>query len=112
MRPILFAGLVIALCGCSSQKQIVLGVMPAVSTLVTVSSARPGAPITVKGTMVEKCPVAGCWFMLRDKSGVIRVDTKNAGFVVLDVPLNTPVKVSGTLKTSGEWMIAATGMSY
>jgi uncharacterized protein YdeI (BOF family) len=112
MRYILFAGLLITLSGCSPQKQIVLGVIPAAATIVTISGAKPGAPVTVKGTMVEKCPVAGCWFMLRDKSGVIRVDTKNAGFVVLDVPLNTPVRVSGTLKTSGERIIAATGMSY
>ncbi len=112
MHSILFPGLVIALCGCSSHKQVVLGIMPAAATIVTVSGAKPGAPITVKGNMVEKCPVAGCWFMLRDKSGVIRVDTKNAGFVVLDVPLNTTVKVTGTLKSSGERLIAATGMSY
>jgi hypothetical protein len=56
----------------------------------------------VAGEVVEKCPVAGCWFDLRDESGTIRVDTKNAGFVVLDVPLHTRMTVAGRVRTKGE----------
>jgi uncharacterized protein YdeI (BOF family) len=112
MRAAIFVGLVLLVGGCSSKQETVLGKRPTDGKFVQVSALAPGSLVTVKGVIVEKCPVAGCWFMLRDKSGVIRVDTKSSGFVVLDVPLNTTVKVSGTLKTAGERMIAATGMSY
>ena len=60
--------------------------------------------------MIEKCPTAGCWFMLRDQSGVVRVDTKAAGFVVSDIPLNTKVTVAGKVKSTAERQIAATGL--
>ena len=50
--------------------------------------------------------------MLRDKTGAIKVDTKDAGFVVTDVPVGAPVTVSGTLAAGGERRIAATGLLY
>lgn len=76
-------------------------------------SAAPGDVVTVKGEMVEKCPVAGCWFDVRDSSGVLRVDTKAAGFVVLDVPLHTQVVVSGRVAKQGtERVVDATGLRY
>jgi uncharacterized protein YdeI (BOF family) len=62
---------------------------------------------------VEKCPVAGCWFVLRDQTGTIRVDTKNGGFVVVDVPLKTTVVVAGQIATNGsERFLDATGVRY
>jgi hypothetical protein len=63
--------------------------------------------------MVEKCPVAGCWFRLRDDTGIIKVDTKSAGFAVVKVPLETRVTITGTVITeSDEVFIAATGLRY
>jgi len=63
--------------------------------------------------MTQKCPVAGCWFMLRDDTGTIKVDTKNAGFVVVDVPLNASMTVAGRVATNGtERFIDATGLRY
>jgi len=63
--------------------------------------------------MIEKCPVAGCWFVVRDDSGKIKVDTKNAGFVVVDVPLQMPVLIAGRVATNGaERFIDATGVRY
>ena len=63
--------------------------------------------------MAKKCPVAGCWFMLQDKTGTIKVDTKNAGFVVVDVPLNTALTVAGRVVTNGnERLIEASGVRY
>lgn len=90
-----------------------MGKPPAEGPIVMVSAVKPlGKPVTVHGTMIEKCPVAGCWFMLRDKSGIIKVDTKNAGFVVSEIPVNTEVTVTGTPAKTGEARIAATGMRY
>lgn len=63
--------------------------------------------------MFEKCPVAGCWFRLRDRTGTIKVDTKAAGFVVVKVPLATTVTVSGKVVADGdEVMIEAAGVRY
>jgi uncharacterized protein YdeI (BOF family) len=76
-----------------------------------------GAPrdrvVTVSGRMVEKCPVAGCWFYLEDKTGKVRVDTKNAGFVVVDVPVGTVMSVAGRVHGgTDEIQIVATGLRY
>lgn len=75
--------------------------------------ADSGASLVVAGEMVEKCPVAGCWFEVRDGSGTLRVDTKNAGFVVLDVPLHSRITVVGRMQRSGgEPQLEATGVRY
>jgi hypothetical protein len=52
--------------------------------------------------------------MLRDESGVIKVDTKDAGFVVVDVPLQMSVTVAGRVGTNsvGERLLKATGLRY
>jgi uncharacterized protein YdeI (BOF family) len=69
--------------------------------------------VVLHGTMTKKCPVAGCWFLLRDQTGTIKVDTKNAGFVVVDVPLNATVTISGHVVTNGsERFIDASGLRY
>jgi hypothetical protein len=63
--------------------------------------------------MIEKCPEAGCWFVLKDDTGTIKVDTKTAGFVVVDVPLNRPLTVVGQVITNGtEVQVAASGVRY
>ena len=67
--------------------------------------------MVLRGEMIEKCPVAGCWFKLRDSSGVVRVDTKTAGFVVSDVPLHTRVTVQGKI-VPGARQFAASGIRY
>ena len=71
------------------------------------------SPVTLHGTLTQKCPVAGCWFMLQDESGTIKVDTRNAGFVVVDVPLNAALTVAGRVTTNGgERLIEASGVRY
>jgi uncharacterized protein YdeI (BOF family) len=94
------AGSLALLLGCSGPRSEIRGRAPAgaVSTAAVLRQAAAHAPVTVHGTMVEKCPVAGCWFILQDGTGRVRVDLKNAGFVVTDQPLGRPVTVSGTLR--------------
>ncbi len=71
------------------------------------------ARFTLTGVMVEKCPTAGCWFRLRDSTGVIKVDTKSAGFVVVNVPLQTQITVAGKVVADGQDVqIEATGIRY
>ncbi len=101
--------------GCGQNQAKTLGVQSASEKTVTVSDLvkTPKArKVTLHGEMIEKCPVAGCWFVLRDKTGTVRVDTKAAGFVISEVPLQTSVTVSGTVTSGSQPGLAATGLSY
>ena len=83
------------------------------STLGQARATKAGASVTVRGTLLDKCPIAGCWFHLRDGSTILRVDTKAAGFTVTDVPLQTEVIVSGKIaRAGGETVLEASGLSY
>src|SRR2546426_844155 len=101
--------------GCHKPQGTVLGKSPN-GEPHTILSARAGATppqVTVSGAMIEKCPVAGCWFRLRDKTGVIKVDTKSAGFVVVDVPLRSRVIVAGRVVAEGDDIVLeATGVRF
>lgn len=101
--------------GCSKPKGTVLGKL-AKGNPVTILAIRAGdtpPQVTISGIMVEKCPVAGCWLKVQDPSGTIMVDTKSAGFVVVNVPLESEVTVSGKIVTEGdEVLIEASGLRY
>lgn len=113
---VLAAGVFLAsFAGCSQGGSHVLGQEPGElsATLGSVRQKPEGHPMTVRGIMVEKCPEAGCWFVLKDATGKLRVDTKTAGFVVVDVPLQRELTVVGTVITNGtEVLFAATGVRY
>ena len=111
-KRVIIALAALALVGCARAGGTVLGQDPGAAPTTPVKDLKPAAQSTITGVMYEKCPAAGCWFMLRDKTGVIRVDTKAAGFTVTDVPVNREVTVHGTVKDSGERIMSATGMRY
>jgi uncharacterized protein YdeI (BOF family) len=102
--------------GCHQSNSTVLGKAPMgeAQSVSAIKLAQADSPVTVQGILVEKCPVAGCWFYLRDNTGEIRVDTKSAGFVVVDVPIQSRLTVSGkkVVAKSGESTIEATGVRY
>jgi uncharacterized protein YdeI (BOF family) len=102
--------------GCHQSNSIVLGQAPAgvPQTVSAVTLDQGESPVTIQGVLVEKCPVAGCWFYLRDDTGRIKVDTKSAGFAVVDVPLQSRLTVSGkkVMAENGECVIEATGVRY
>jgi uncharacterized protein YdeI (BOF family) len=113
-----FGGLLLTVAlatGCARQPGKVLGKSPAgdLSNIIAVRAGETRPKVTLSGVMVEKCPAAGCWFYLQDDTGIMRVDTKAARFVVVDVPLQTKVTVSGAVVTSSEDVsIQATGLRY
>jgi uncharacterized protein YdeI (BOF family) len=79
----------------------------------TVREARPSQTVSLSGVMVEKCPASGCWFRLRDGTGTIRVDTRGAGFVVTNVPLQSHVTVMGKVTKRGdEKSVLASALRY
>jgi uncharacterized protein YdeI (BOF family) len=102
--------------GCGRRQATELGLSPSSAPLTQISTlaANSTEPVTLQGHMTEKCPVAGCWFRLKDQSGIIKVDTKEAGFVVTDVPVNVPLTVSGATRREkgGELYLVATGIRY
>jgi len=101
--------------GCDIREAPILG-RPPTGEAQTVSSMKrvdAGSQVLLSGVMVEKCPVAGCWFRLRDNTGTIKVDTRSAGFVVARVPVNSKLTVSGKLIADGDDLtIEALGVRY
>jgi uncharacterized protein YdeI (BOF family) len=115
MRFASVGAVVLLLAACSRRDATTLGTgIEGVSVPVaSIPNAPMDSPVQLRGTMTKKCPVAGCWFMLQDETGTIKVDTKNAGFAVVDVPLNSRVAVTGRVVTNGtERLIDATGVRY
>jgi len=115
------AAITLFLAGCAERKPKSLGqpfdgTPVAIATLAgtrSPESSNMSARVVLHGRMTQKCPVAGCWFMLHDETGTIKVDTKNAGFVVVDIPLQSSIVVAGYLMTNGaEKIIDATGLRY
>jgi uncharacterized protein YdeI (BOF family) len=114
-RAALAPAIGLALAGCGHAEERVLGIKPAsevTSTVQALTKVPAAKQVTLRGEMVEKCPVAGCWFILRDKSGTVRVDTKAAGFVVSDVPLHVTMTVTGNVVPGTQPGLAATGVRY
>jgi uncharacterized protein YdeI (BOF family) len=110
---VLLVSLLVA--GCHRPQGKVLGKLPAgnVRTILAIRAGDTPPQVTISGSMVEKCPVAGCWFRLSDDTGTIKVDTKSAGFVVAEIPLETKMTVAGRIVESGdEVVIEATGVRY
>ena len=116
-RPVATAAallLPLALAACS-RSPVVMGQRPAgaPAAIRALDRLSPQSAVVVSGVMVEKCPVAGCWFVLRDGTGQVRVDTKTAGFVVTDVPLKTRLTVAGSVqREEGTTSLAAIGALY
>ena len=82
-------------------------------TVLAIRAGDAGTNVVLTGIITEKCPTAGCWFWLNDTTGAIRVDTKSAGFVVTDVPLNRQVTVGGRIvDVDGEATVHASGLRY
>jgi uncharacterized protein YdeI (BOF family) len=110
----LIAGALFLASGCGVRQSSHLGATVDASHLTAVKGIEHASgPITLRGTMVEKCPVAACWFRLKDDTGVVKVDVKTSNFTVADVPLGATVTVTGKpVTTGGEPYLAGTGLTY
>ena len=113
-RPLLaLAALLFAGCSDNAPKKLGAPVEGGAILIASAQQSDVNADVVVHGVMIKKCPVAGCWFILQDSSGTIKVDTKNAGFAVVEVPLNTSLAVAGRMTTNGaERIIDASGVRY
>ena len=101
--------------GCRGPEGRVLGKTPVGNPrpVNLVQGGESPAQVVLEGAMVEKCPVAGCWFRLEDGTGTIKVDTKAAGFVVSAIPVGAKLTVGGKVAWEGsEPVIQASGLRY
>ena len=115
MRAIPLVAAVLLSFGCERRHERKLGhaFEGEIISIATAKQLHPDSSAVVHGRLTEKCPVAGCWFVLHDSAGTIRVDTKSAGFVVVDIPLQTLVTVAGKIATNEtERIVEATGLRY
>jgi uncharacterized protein YdeI (BOF family) len=100
---------------CGQAKSPVLGKAPRgpVRTILAIRAGDTPETVTIQGRLIEKCPVAGCWFRVEDATGTIKVDTKSAGFVVTEIPLDKVLTVGGKVALEGEeTIVEATGLSH
>jgi hypothetical protein len=101
--------------GCRKPDGKVLGKPPTGKgySVIAVRAGDIPPQVMIQGVMIEKCPVAGCWFRLRDRTGTIKVDTKAGGFVVVDLPLEIQLTVAGKVVSDGkDIVLEATGLRY
>ncbi|MBU6400409.1 MAG: hypothetical protein KGS61_08840 [Verrucomicrobia bacterium] len=101
--------------GCHHAPRNVLGKPPRGPqySILSIKAGTTPPQVCLRGVMIEKCPVAGCWFRLRDSTGVIKVDTKAAGFVVVNVPVQQTLTVAGKVALDGDdVVIQASGIRY
>lgn len=100
------------LIGCGKPESQLLGKELTDATYSSVATLKTTTvPVLLTGTVAEKCPTAGCWFRLKDDTGIVKVQLANAGFTITDVPQGAPVKVFGSYdKESGE--VEATGLRW
>lgn len=92
-----------------------MGIAPAgkPQTTAEVRTASVGSPVVVRGEMVEKCPTSGCWFVLKDGKGTMKVDLAATKFVAVDVPLHSTVTVGGKAAGTGDGrFLDANGLRY
>lgn len=111
-KKALGALLALLLIGCSKSGERVLGAESAVAPIALVSTLKTATgPVTLAGTMIDKCPTAACWFHLKDASGIVKIDVALAGFTVSEIPDGAALRVFGSYnKDTGA--VEATGLRW
>jgi RecJ-like exonuclease len=91
-----------------------LGGSPASETLQTtnigtLNQDMAGQTVQIEGTIAEECPHTGCWAVIQDDTGRIRIDTNKGGFALPLSREGSKIRVVGTLevKENGDLEISA-----
>ncbi len=68
-----------------------------------------GHQVAIEGTIIKECPHSGCWAVIEDSSGQIRIDTKAGGFALPLHREGSNVRIVGQVieKENGDLEIAA-----
>ncbi len=81
-------------------KDISLTEITGISDILTESKSHEGKLVLLEGRIVTECPT-GCWFNLKDDSGLIYVDVKPSGFAIPQIT-GKAVMVEGKVKLQGK----------
>ena len=77
--------------------------------IADITPERLGQTVAIEGTIVQECPHTGCWAIIRDASGRIRIDTQAGGFALPLRREGSRVRVVGEVRQteSGDLEISA-----
>lgn len=50
--------------------------------IADITDAHVGQTVTIEGIIDQECPHSGCWAVIKDDSGQIRIDTQKGGFAL------------------------------
>ena len=80
-----------------------------VEAILTEPENYEGKTVTVKGKIINECP-SGCWFEVKENSGIIYVDLNPSGFAIPQ-KVGNKVIVEGKVQLRGSQpMLAGTGV--
>ena len=82
---------------------------PAQLKIGEIGPSHIGHQVAIEGTIVKECPHTGCWAVIEDSSGQIRIDTNPGGFALPLRREGSKVRVVGQVieKENGDLEIAA-----
>jgi uncharacterized protein YdeI (BOF family) len=117
--PIIIVGLLAAMIWYLARPQVEsYGVSSVESTSVEavthvdigeIDQSHVGRRVAFEGTITRECPHSGCWAIVQDASGQIRIDTNDGGFALPLRREGSKVRVVGKVirKENGDLEIAA-----
>ena len=73
-----------------------------------------GQQVAIAGTITKECPHTGCWAIIEDATGQIRIDTKAGGFALPLRREGSKVQIVGQVieKENGDLEIAAQSAEF
>jgi hypothetical protein len=81
-----------------------------VSRIADLTAQHVGEQVAIAGIIDRECPHAGCWAIIKDGTGELRIDTKKGGFTLPLRHEGSHVRIVGKLEktASGDLQISAT----
>lgn len=70
-----------------------------------------GQRVAIEGRIVEECPHSGCWAVIEDATGQIRIDTNKGGFALPLHREGSTIRVVGEIEQidGGSLLLSAEG---
>lgn len=65
--------------------------------IADITSDQVGERVAIEGTIDKECPHSGCWAVIKDASGQIRIDTNAGGFALPLHREGSHIRVTGTV---------------
>jgi len=65
--------------------------------IADIISDQVGERVSIEGTIDKECPHSGCWAVIKDASGQIRIDTNAGGFALPLHREGSHIRVVGTV---------------